>query len=228
MQAVVATPDHASDVPAQGVVTSSTERFYEDHAAEYFKRTVAVDMSRLYDRFLALLPPGGRILDAGCGSGRDLRHFVKCGFRAMGMDTSTSLVDLAKSYSGAPCIVGRLESMDFASAFDGIWACASLLHLPKSMLASALRRIQTALVPCGILFASVQEGGGERSAPDGRFFSYYQPIEFISAVKDVGFVIEDAWVSEDVLPQRRSVRWVNVLARRNDADQPCSAYSSQK
>lgn len=216
MLSIVQPGEHAATAQDLGELASSTDRFYEQHAAEYFERTVTADMAQLYERFLAMVPKAGRILDAGCGSGRDLCVFSRRGFRAMGIDASRALVAMAKSHSGAPCAVVRLEEIAYEKCFDGVWACASLLHLPKAMLAPVLQRLRRALVPGGVMFVSVQEGEGERLAPDGRFFAYYRNTEFVSAVKDAGFVFIDAWGSDDVLPERTAHRWINVLAKAND------------
>lgn len=191
----------------------STAQFYEQHAKEYADRTLAADMSPLRARFLARLPAGARILDAGCGSGRDLRAFISSGYQALGIDSSSALVRIASAYSGAPCMVGRLEEMTFSHCFDGVWACASLLHLPKTSLPGALERIHAALVPGGILFASVQKGAGTSIALDGRYYAYYQLPEFKELLALARFVVEDAWENEDALRGPTQPPWLNVLAR---------------
>lgn len=191
----------------------STAHFYDRHAAEYFQRTVHADFSGIYERFLAFVPDAGRILDAGCGSGRDLREFVRRGYRATGIDSSRELVKLAERHSSAPCHVMRLEALSFTNCFEAIWACASLLHLPKSMLGGALRRLGTALVPQGVMFASVQVGEGESVGPDGRLFAHYAKPEFADALTEAGFTPFDVWISEDKLSGREKVIWVNVIAR---------------
>jgi len=191
----------------------STASYYEGHAAEYFQRTVHADLSNIYDRFLTFVPTAGRILDAGCGSGRDLREFGQRGYRATGIDASRELVELAKRYSSAPCHVMRLEALSYVGCFEAIWACASLLHLPKAMLDGVLRRLAKALVPHGVMFASVQIGEGESLGHDGRFFAYYSKNEFIEAITAAGFESLDVWISEDALPGRRTVCWLNVIAR---------------
>lgn len=201
--------------PAQTTsdAAASTVSFYEVHAKEYFDRTVSADLSHLYDRFLARVRKGGRILDAGCGSGRDLRKFREFGFDAVGIDASNALVRMAREYSGAPCYTLRLEDIGYKQSFDGVWACASLQHLPKLALVPVLQRIQQALVAGGVMFASVQIGDGEALVPDGRFYAYYQREEFLRLVEDAGFMVEDWWISEDSLPSRSTIRWINVLAR---------------
>jgi len=189
-----------------------TDRYYLDNATDYANRTIDADMSLLHNQFLARLPTGGSILDAGCGAGRDLKVFLDRGYQACGIDASTSLVEIAKQYSGAKCTVGRIEEIADISRFDGIWACASLLHLPKTDIESVLRRLKKALVPGGTLFASVQEGWGEQTAPDGRFFAHYQLDEFARAVEVADFSVEKAWLTKDTLCRSKANSWVNILA----------------
>jgi len=124
------------------------------------------------------------------------------------------MAEIAGKYSGAPCFVMRVEEMTFVQCFEGIWACASLLHAPKDILPIALHRIHDALTPNGIMFASVQEGEGEGKAHDGRFFAYYQFQEFKAVVSDADFAIESAWENEDALGRPSQFRWLNVIARR--------------
>lgn len=192
-----------------------TRQFYEERADEYFRRTVSADLSHLYDRFLPHLPAGGRILDVGCGSGRDLRVFTQRGFRALGIDSSRALVELARSYSGAECVVERIEEITYEHQFDGVWACASLLHLPRSAIEDALTRIQRALLPGGVLFASVQEGEGEHVSADGRLYTFYEESEFLRLVKEAGLGVLEAWISQDALEKesKRPIRWLNVLGQ---------------
>lgn len=194
-------------------MATSTEQYYNEHAAEYSARTIAADMSHLHDRFLSMLPSAGRILDAGCGSGRDLRVFSERGFRAEGIDASRALAEMAQAYSNTQCKVGRIEDIAAKGCFDGVWACASLLHLSKAKLIPALCRLQQALVPGGIMFASVQEGEGDELMSDGRYFAFYRLEEFLLTVKSAGFSVVNAWISDDVLQTRPGTRWINVIAR---------------
>jgi SAM-dependent methyltransferase len=212
-QTIFGNDDEQSRVPTVLDAVSSTDRFYEVHAAEYFHRTVSADMTHLYERFLPFLPAAARILDAGCGSGRDLRFFSSRGFLPIGIDASPTLVEMARAYSGVSCFVERLENLTYQHCFEAVWACASLLHVPKSMLTTALQRLNTALVAGGIMYVSVQKGSGERFASDGRFFVDYRPEEFLSALRREGFDVKASWESEDALPDRSAIQWINVLAR---------------
>jgi hypothetical protein len=110
-------------------------------------------------------------------------------------------------------VVGRLEELVYSHSFEAVWACASLLHIPKSLLPDVLRRLHKALVRNGVLFASVQEGVGEKTSADGRFFSFYERPEIMRLVEAAGFVVFDVWESEDVLQDPRQIRWINLLAR---------------
>jgi SAM-dependent methyltransferase len=190
----------------------STVRFYDTHAKDYFDRTVSTDLSSLYDRFLPHIRSRGRLLDVGCGSGRDLRQFRERGYDAVGVDASSALVQMAREYSGAPCYALRLEDISYKQCFDGVWACASLLHLQRQALPSVLKRIQQALVSGGVLFTSVQIGDGEAIFPDGRFYAYYQPSDFLPMVTEADFTVTDSWITDDTLSRPARIRWLNVLA----------------
>ena len=103
---------------------TKTRVYYENHACEFFDETIAVDMSPLDARFLRRLPNGGRILDAGCGSGRDVRAFLDRGYEVCAIDASPRLAELASRYCGLSVQVLRLQDVQWQSSFDGIWACA--------------------------------------------------------------------------------------------------------
>jgi len=98
----------------------TTTAYYAKNAQGFFTETVAVDMEPLYERFLPRLPAGGHILDAGCGSGRDSRAFIECGYRVTAFDASPELARLACRHIGQEVLVMRLEDMDWHRTFDGI------------------------------------------------------------------------------------------------------------
>lgn len=205
----------ALDLETQPDPTESTVQFYETHAREYFERTVSADLSPIYEAFSKRVAPGAKVLDAGCGSGRDVKSLHSRGFDMMGIDASAALVKLARQYSGVACRKMRLENINFVRRFDAIWACASLLHVPKAKLGSVLRRFRAALTEGGVLYASVQVGKGEMLAPDGRYFAYFGTDEFIEFLTKAGFNVETSWVSQDTLASQRSLRWLNVFARES-------------
>lgn len=195
----------------------STSDFYESHALEYFDRTVSADLSSVYDRFLKNVKPNGRILDVGCGSGRDLKALQDRGFEAVGIDASPSLAKLAAEFSGVTCLPMRFEDLKFKRPFDAAWACASLLHIPKRKITTVLHRLYKTLLAGGILFVSVKVGEGEHLLPDGRFFAYYTPDEFGQLLTKAGFTIDQSWISKDSLRPSRQIRWLNIIAHRENS-----------
>ena len=105
--------------------------YYNKYAAKVFEETVDQDMSEIRTEFLNLLEEGDTILDLGCGSGRDSLIFYELGYDVTAMDASEEMCKLAEIHTGLEVLHMTFEEMDFDSVFDGIWACASLLHVPE-------------------------------------------------------------------------------------------------
>lgn len=194
--------------------------YYDDNAKAYFDATIGADVAALRDRFLSCLRPGARILDAGCGSGRDLRAFADAGFEAVGFDASRALANLAELHSGCRVLVGTFETMTFDREFDGVWACASLLHVVRADLREVLRRCVRALRAPGVLYASFKHGGETRSE-GARVFTDVTEAELEALCVGAGLAVADLWITPDVRPGRAE-RWVNVIARRmtDEASRP--------
>jgi SAM-dependent methyltransferase len=150
--------------------------YYNQNAAEYFEQTVDIDMQENWDEFSALLPEGGSILDLGCGSGRDSAHFISCGFDVTAMDASEEMCELASIHIGQDVLQLSFDEIDFKEVFDGIWACASLLHVPSNKIDDIFNKVIDSLKVNGVLFMSFQYGDfeGER---DGRYYKDYRTKE---------------------------------------------------
>lgn len=189
--------------------------YYEHNAQSFFEATVDVDMTPFYQRFLPLLPPAGRILDAGCGSGRDLRAFAELGYRVTAFDASPALIALAEAYAGQPVFLARFQDIDWRESFDGVWACASLLHLPAAELPDVLRRLAVALVPGGVMYASFKYGHCERE-DQGRHFTDLDEAGLYGMLDRVDHLqLLDVWITADQRPGRDNERWLNALLRRS-------------
>lgn len=195
----------------------TTTAFYEENAERFFAATRAVDMSPLYAGFLARLPAPARILDAGCGSGRDAAAFQALGHQVTACDASPALAALASRHLGQAVVVRRLEDIDWQSAFDGIWACASLLHIPRSGLPEVLRRLARALRPGGTLYCSFKYGNQERL--DGpRLFTDLDEAGLGELLRQVpALELIQTWQSADRRPDREAQRWLNALLSRTGA-----------
>lgn len=189
--------------------------FYETQAEEYCESTVHLDLHELYEPFLIELSPGAHILDAGCGSGRDTKAFLERGYRVTAIDASPELVRLATRFTGHPCQVLAFQEMEFREEFNGIWACASLLHIPKAEMKDVMTRFVRALKSDGVFYISLKEGEGERVAEDGRFFSYYTADSFrkllaqFPALREIAF-----WKTKEMRSRTYRAPWLNFLLRK--------------
>jgi len=121
--------------------TASTTGYYDAHATEFCANTLPVDMSSLYDPFLREIQPGGRILDAGCGSGRDSLAFIKMGYQVVSIDASAEMVKAASKVTGQTALRMTFDEMPFEREFDSIWACASLVRVSRRDLSAVLNRL---------------------------------------------------------------------------------------
>jgi len=192
--------------------------FYDIHADAFIAQTRGVDMAALRQRFLDSLPhrhsAAGRLLDAGCGAGRDARAFATVGYDVAAFDASPAMVAATEDYAGVPVRCMRFESFAWEHPFDGIWACASLLHVAEEDLPDVLSRLARHLLPGGVLYMSFKLGTG-RLIKDGRRFTDMTEAG-LGAIIDgcSGLVGQEMWRSADRRPDRGSDTWLNALARR--------------
>jgi len=188
--------------------------FYETNAQAFFDRSVAADMAQGHAEFVALLPPGGRVLDAGCGSGRDALEFHRRGFRVTAMEASEALAALARAHTGLPVEVMTFEQVAWREAFDGVWACASLLHVARAGLPAAVGRLRDALVPGGALWMSFKYGTEERTVAGRTFTDMDEPLARGLLAATGGLELIGMQVSGDVRADHTGERWLSVLCRR--------------
>lgn len=189
--------------------------YYERSAPAYVAATTEVDLSALRERFARCLPVGGHILDAGSGSGRDTRAFLAMGLQVDAFDASPAMARLSSAATRVPTRIVRFQEFDDVERFDGIWACASLLHVPRAELDDAVRRLCRALRTGGVLYMSFKLGAGEHTTPDGRRFTDMTEQGVRDLVAGVaGLEIEEIWVSGGEGAFHGRGEWVNGLARR--------------
>lgn len=192
--------------------------YYQANAKLFFDQTVAVNLSELYQHFIANLPPLARILDAGCGSGRDSKHFLDAGYKVTAFDASSCLAQLASEYIGRSVKVQSFSEIEYQSEFDGIWACASLLHVPMIEMPGVLLRLRRALVKDGILYASFKYGMGEHNR-NGRMFTDMNEIVLFDLIDQVrGFSEIQTWVTNDQRAGREDELWLNTLLRSEEVN----------
>lgn len=185
--------------------------YYQQHAERFFSETVTVDMSALYQPFVAHLKPGARILDAGCGSGRDAKAFSAMGYDVEAFDASAELVALARQHSGLPVEQKRFEDVTEVERYDGIWCCASLLHVPLVELPEVLARLARALKPGGVWYLSFKYGSGEREK-DGRVFTDMDENSLNKLTASLrNITLLNSWMTGDKRPNRQDEKWLNAL-----------------
>lgn len=197
--------------------TNRTIEYYNTHADRYSEITRNADMSDIYKRFEKNLKPGCRILDLGCGSGRDSKYFLDKGYKVVSLDASEAMCRKTQELTGKAAVHMRIEDMNYENEFDAVWACASLLHVAKSDMHKILEKAMKALKVGGVLYASWKYGKSERTRDDGRTFANYTEARVCDMVALVsGASLEDVWTSQDVRLDRigQGHLWVNVLVKK--------------
>lgn len=147
-----------------------TLKFYADNAADYVQH--AERPTPQLAGFLAQLPPGGAVLELGTGNGRDAAAILAAGFTVTPSDASPELAAEAEKRLGIPVRIMAFHQLTDDTAYDGVWACACLLHAPRAELTDALARIFAALRPGGRLMASFKAGDAEGRDQFGRYYNY--------------------------------------------------------
>lgn len=191
-----------------------TLKYYQDNAQTFFDGTVNVDMSSLYETFTKHLAPGARVLDAGCGSGRDAKAFLEMGYQVEAFDASPAMVELAREHTGLPVQLMTFADVDWKEEFDGIWCCASLLHVPSLELPRVMRKLADALTPGGVWYVSFKYGDGEREV-DGRRFTDMDEMGLVILLKTVAWMkIAKMWTTRDQRPESCEF-WLNGILRKS-------------
>ena len=193
-----------------------TVNYYNRNVKQFYDNTVAVDFTDTQNVFLSKLVKGSAILDFGCGSGRDTKYFLSQGYYVEAIDGSLELCKLASQYTGIQVRHMLFRELSAIHKYDGIWACASILHLPWSELAGVMRKMQAALKANGIIYTSYKYGtfSGERN---GRYFTDMTEARFAGFIEEIdGLQIEEQWISADVRPGRGEEQWLNIILRKWD------------
>jgi len=199
-----------------------TIEYYNLYAEDYVNTTQSVDFRLIQERFLSALKAAFpkvckkdiRILDLGCGSGRDSRYFLGQGYDVSALDGSEALCRYAAAYAGIPVQEMRFEDFHEISCYEGIWACASILHLSYKELKEVLSNIYEALVPNGIFYTSFKYGVGEKERGN-RHFTDMTEESLGELLKEVtGFRVTDEGFSGDVRPGREAEGWLNIILQK--------------
>ena len=191
-----------------------TLQYYNQHAKAYVDSTRDVEFSQTQERFLQYLKPGARILDFGCGSGRDTKYFRNRGFQVEAVDGSAEFVRLASDYTGINVRRMLFQDLDEVDRYDGIWACSSILHLPFAELEEVLGKMARALRRRGIVYTSFKYGT-EEGGRSGRYFTNMTEAKMAGLLERIPvYDVEEMWVTFDVRPDRGDECWLNMILRK--------------
>lgn len=190
---------------------SETINYYDKNVNTFFETTVNADMSEQYNFFEKYLYKGAALLDCGCGSGRDTKYFLEKGYDVIAIDGSKELCMKASKLTGIDIKHMFFQDINFDKSFDGIWACASLLHLSKEDLIEVINKLKLAMTSRGVLYISFKYGEfcGIRN---GRYF-----LDLTEGVlnKIIGIVgglkVKETYISVDVRPGRENEKWLNAI-----------------
>ena len=188
--------------------------YYNQNAKSFIESTQTVDMHLTQDLFLSLLSDGSHILDFGCGSGRDTKYFLGKGYTVDATDGSAEICKLASKFTGLQVKQMLFQELSVVDQYDGIWACSSILHLPKSELPDVFHKMIRALKDRGVIYTSFKYGTfeGERN---GRYFTDFTEDVFREFLRQLPkLTIEDEWITADVRPGRDDEKWLNLLLRK--------------
>ena len=194
----------------------ATLAHYEGRAEAFWAATRDHDVTQNRDALLAALGPGGpwTILDVGCGPGRDLKAFSELGHRAIGVEAVPRFVAMARAHSGCEVWQQDFLALDLAEAScDGVYANASLFHVPRQSLPLVLTRLHAALRPGGVFFASNPRGAGEEGYRDGRYEVLYDWATWRRLVEATGFDLLSQYYRPGDVPVAHA-RWIASVWRR--------------
>jgi SAM-dependent methyltransferase len=205
------------------MVADKTLSFYNTNAPDLAKRYESADLSSLHARLSELMPAQGKILEIGCGTGRDAAQLLKSGFDIECVDGSNDMIAAAKKLH--PELNGRINQLIIPEGLAGIpsekyaaiYALAVLMHLYRNSATAALEHIQRILLPKGVLFFSVplKRPDMERSGYDaeGRYFLLQNREQWISMIEKNGFIKVSSEIMADSLG-RTAVTWLNVYSEK--------------
>lgn len=189
--------------------------YYNNNAYQFAKGTKDVDFSDIQKKFLSYLSVGDKILDFGCGSGRDTKFFLDNGFFVDAVDGSEELCKLASEFAGIQVQKMFFSELNCTDVYDGIWACASILHVPMGQLPDIFRRMINAIHDDGIIYTSFKYGTGEIKRGE-RFFSDFTEKTMNSFLTQFPELqTREMWVTTDVRPGRGEEKWLNLIFQKS-------------
>ena len=192
----------------------NTIDYYNQYADDFTEATLNVDMESLYQPFLSELPEGAFILDVGCGSGRDTLAFKNKGYIVNAIDYSEELVKKATQLTDVQVKLKSFYEIDEYELYDGVWACASLLHCERIRLDEVIGKLINALKLNSVLYMSFKYGDSDREK-DGRAFTDLNEVQAEALREQFDHVQQiKQWITVDQRPDRQE-KWLNLLWKKH-------------
>lgn len=196
-------------------ITNKTLEYYNEKSDLFVGDTVDLEFSSIQDSFLKYLEPESLILDFGCGSGRDSRYFMSKGFNVEAIDGSEEMVKIASKVTGLPVKQMMFNELDENERYDGIFACASILHVPFKELPDIIARLKKAVKKNGYIYVSFKYGDYE-GYRNGRYFTDLNEERFNSLLEEVkGLTVIEETITSDARKGREDEKWLNVILRKD-------------
>ena len=193
---------------------TKTIEYYNENVSKFVNDTQDVVFCATQDLFLSYLNEGDSILDFGCGSGRDTKYFLSKGYKVDATDGSEEICKVASDYTGINVKCLLFNELDEIDKYDGIWACASILHLDRDDLIDVFNRIARALKDNGILYTSFKYSEFE-GMRNGRYFTDFTIESFNEFQTNIPeFIIEKNWITSDARAGREDEKWLNLIMRK--------------
>ena len=193
---------------------NKTIEYYNKNVELFVSSTKDVEFNKMQNMLLKYLKKGDYILDLGCGSGRDSKAFLEKGFKVVSVDGSEKLCNIASSYIGQEVIFTTFQNFKSDIKFNGIWACASLLHLPYKDLKEVIKNLRNNLKEEGYFYLSFKYGEfeGERN---GRYFTNMTEKKFRNLIKDIlEYEIVEEKITSDDRKGREEEKWLNIILKK--------------
>lgn len=195
--------------------TDTTLDYYNQKSDLFTSDTVDLEFTTIQDSFLKYLEPGSLILDFGCGSGRDSRYFIQKGYKVEAIDGSEEMVRIATETTGIPVKQLLFNELDETDKYDGIFACASILHVSYGELPDIFTRLKKALKQNGYLYVSFKYGSYSGYRND-RFFTDMTEVSFKTLLDQIkGLSIIEETITSDARKGRENEKWLNVILRKD-------------
>lgn len=193
---------------------NSTRKYYEENSKSYFYTTYYNLPESLYKHFLSYIPEGGSIIDLGCGSGRDSKYFFEHKYLVEALDESTELCKIVKENLAIKVINDSIQNWEPENMYNGIWACASLLHLKIEDLFNSFNKIVKCIKENGVIFVSVKSGIETGYQPDGRYYTNFTEDLLENILRENQRLhLEKLWYTNDIY-NRYDFKWMNFILKK--------------